>query len=136
MDGTTFVAAIIGVVALLLIFGKNGQAAASIVVQSEDTLTSQPNPDIRPMPMIAAPTFGVAHCGPDLHTCQPQISSVPVTADSIVNGVDLFKASGGITPTAAGGDVLFNSFTGSDGVVQYQYRRPNGDTYTTTTKNA
>lgn len=92
---------------------------------------------VRSIPVMQPPAFGVA-MESNVHTCTPSQSTVPLVApsiaDSTVGGVDLFAASGGITPDAAG-DVLIGSFTGTDGVVQYQYRRPNGDTYTTTVKN-
>jgi hypothetical protein len=133
---------VIGVIALagIWLFSSGKGPTASIVVQSNDPLTSSPIPQRPNGIMWMQPQFGVATCGPALHTCRPSVSTVPVVAspsvaDSTVNGVDQFAASGGITPTAAGGDVLFNSFVGTDSVTQYQYRRPNGDTYTTTVKN-
>lgn len=89
-------------------------------------------------PTMKPPAFGVAS-NANLHTCIPVQSVVPLVtpsiADSTVGGVDLFAASGGTTPTAAGGDRLINTFVGSDGVTQYSYMRANGNTYTTTVKN-
>lgn len=76
-------------------------------------------PTVHPMTPAFVPTLG----NPALNVY-----------DSVVNGVDAFQASGGITPDASG-DKLLSSFTGTDGIVQYEYQRPNGNTYTTTIKN-
>lgn len=50
-------------------------------------------------------------------------------------GISATAKAEGIAPTIGGGDTLLNSFVGTDGVTQYIYQRPNGDTYTTTIKN-
>lgn len=125
---------------LVLIAGALVAAYLFMRSSAPAVLASPPSPAeqniIRSIPMMKPPVFGVA-TEDNIHTCTPSQSTIPLVtpsiADSTVGGVDLFAASGGMTPTA--GDVLIGSFTGTDGVVQYQYRRSDGDTYTTTVKN-
>lgn len=123
---------IIGAVAAAFILMRPSAPPRSMQTQQQHAQGFDGGPTMKP------PAFGVAS-DPNLHTSVPAQSTVPLVvpsfSDSTVGGVDLFLASGGIAPTATGGDKLLSSFVGTDGVTQYTYQRLNGNTYTTTVKN-
>lgn len=101
------------------------QAQPQTAVQA--TVPPAPIPSGIPIPGSVADSSGIMSGSTSLSTAvfSPTLGNpAPGVFDSVQNGVDLFQASGGITPSAGAVDKIIMSGPGYN-----IWQRPNGDTY-------